>query len=152
MTGNGKGTNEERLKLQSRISELALVPPWIERLAARYAIPDSVQFAMNLCLEEALSNVVRHGYSSNPDHSFVVQFSNPRENYFVFVVEDDAPPFNPVDSPELPAVSSLDETRVGGQGIRLMRQFADALEYEPTPTGNRLRIGFSAAKSAIAKD
>jgi anti-sigma regulatory factor (Ser/Thr protein kinase) len=151
MTGNGKDTNEERLKLQSRISELALVPPWIERLATRHTIPDSTQFAMNLCLEEALSNVIRHGYSSKPDHSIAVQFASPRENYFVFVVEDDAPPFNPVDSPELPAMGSLDEVRVGGQGIRLMRHFADALEYELTPTGNRLSIGFSAANSAIAK-
>ncbi len=33
--------------------------------------------------------------------------------------------------------------RVGGQGIRLLRHFADLLEYEPISTGNRLRIGFS---------
>jgi anti-sigma regulatory factor (Ser/Thr protein kinase) len=151
MTVDGKDTMHERLILQSRMSNLAKVPPWIEGLAARHAIPDDMQFAMNLCLEEALSNIIRHGYSSEPDHSFTIQFSNPRETYFVFVVEDDAPPFNPVDSPELPAVSSLDETHVGGQGIRLMRQFADALEYEPTPTGNRLSIGFSTAKSAIAQ-
>ena len=151
MTVDGKDTMHERLILQSRMSNLAKVPPWIEGLAARHAIPDDMQFAMNLCLEEALSNIIRHGYSSEPDHSFTIQFSSPRENYFVFVVEDDAPPFNPVDSPELPAVSSLDETHVGGQGIRLMRQFADALEYEPTPTGNRLSIGFSTAKSAIAQ-
>ncbi len=151
MTGDGKQTTEERLVLQSRMSDLAQVAPWIEQLAARHPIPDEMQFAMNLCLEEALSNVIRHGYSGNPDHSFAVQFSSPRENYFLFVIEDDAPPFNPVDSPELPAVSSLDETRVGGQGIRLMRQFANALEYEPTSTGNRLRIGFSATKSATAQ-
>jgi anti-sigma regulatory factor (Ser/Thr protein kinase) len=152
MTGNGKDTNVERLILQSRMSELTQVPPWIERLAARHAIPDSTQFAMNLCLEEALSNVIRHGYSSNPDHSVAVQFASPRENYFIFIVEDDAPRFNPADSPELPPVNSLDEVRVGGQGIRLMRQFSDALEYEPTPTGNRLSIGFSTANSAVAKD
>jgi len=152
MTGDGMDTTEERLTLQSRLSELTQVPPWIECLATRHTIPDSTQFAMNLCLEEALSNVIRHGYSSKPDRSIAVQFANPRENYFVFVVEDDAPPFNPLDSPELPALSSLDEVRVGGQGIRLIRQFSNALEYEPTPTGNRLSIGFSTANSAVAKD
>jgi hypothetical protein len=35
---------------------------------------------------------------------------------------------------------------VGGQGIRLVRQFADAVEYQPKASGNRLRMGFSAAK------
>ena len=152
MTGDGTDTTEERLTLQSRMSDLTQVPPWIERLATKHTIPDSTRFAMNLCLEEALSNVIRHGYSGTAGPFHRGPICQPRENYFVFVVEDDAPPYNPVDSPELPALSSLDEVRVGGQGIRLMRQFADALEYKPTPTGNRLSIGFSTANSAVAKD
>jgi hypothetical protein len=38
---------------------------------------------------------------------------------------------------------------VGGQGIHFLRHFADKLEYELTPTGNRLRIAISAANSAL---
>jgi len=152
MTGNGNDTTGERLNLRSRMSELAQLPPWIERLASRHAISASTQFAMNLCLEEVLSNIIRHGYSGNPDHSIAVHFASPRDDYFVFVVEDEAPPFNPVDGPEPPALNPLDEIHIGGQGIRLLRRFADALEYRATPTGNRLRISFTAAGSAIAKD
>ena len=109
MTGNGNDTAGERLNLRSRMSELTHLYPWIERLASRLKIPASTQFAMNLCLEEALSNIIRHGYSGKPDHSIAVHFTSPREDYFVFVVEDEAPPFNPVDSPELPALSSLED-------------------------------------------
>jgi serine/threonine-protein kinase RsbW len=152
MTGNGNDTTGERLNLPSRISELTQLLPWIERLASRYGISASTQFAINLCLEEALSNIIRHGYSGNSDHSIAIWFTSPRDDYFVFVVEDQAPPFNPVESPELPPSSSLEEIAIGGQGIRLLRRFADALEYQETPTGNRLRIGFTAAGSAKAKD
>jgi anti-sigma regulatory factor (Ser/Thr protein kinase) len=152
MTGNGKDTTGERLNLRSRMSDLAQLPPWIERLASRHLIPASTQFAMILCLEEVLSNIIRHGYSGKPDHSIAVHFARPREDYFVFVVEDEAPPFNPVDATEPPALSSLDDIQIGGQGIRLLRRFADSLEYQATPSGNRLRIGFTAAGSVIAKD
>jgi serine/threonine-protein kinase RsbW len=152
MTGNGKDTTGERLNLQSRMSELTRIHPWIERLASRHMISASTQFAMNLCLEEVLSNIIRHGYSGKPDHSIAIHFASPREDYFVLVVEDEGPPFNPVDGPEPPAMSSLDEIQIGGQGIRLLRRFADALEYQATPTGNRLSIGFTAAGSVIAKD
>ncbi len=152
MTSNGKDTVGECLNLQSRLSELARVHEWIERLATAHSIPASTQFAMNLCLEEVLSNIIRHGYSSKPDQSITIQFSSPRENYFDFVIEDEAPAFNPVESPELPALSAGDYTPIGGQGIRLLRRFADVLEYHRTPTGNRLSVGFSAAGSAIAKD
>ena len=152
MTGNGNDTTGERLNLRSRISELAQIQPWIEHLAARHTIPATTQFAMDLCLEEVLSNIIRHGYSGKPDYSIDVHFANPREHYFVIVVEDAAPPFNPVVAPVLPAVGSPDEVQLGGNGIRLLRRFADTLEYQATPSGNRLTIGFSAADSAITND
>ena len=151
MTGNGNDTAGERLNLRSRMSELTHLYPWIERLASRHWIPANTQFAMNLCLEEAISNIIRHGYSGNPDHSIAIRFTSPREDYFMFVVEDEAPPFNPIESPELPPLSSLEEFAVGGQGIRLLRRFADALEYQATPAGNRLSIGFFVSGSAMVK-
>ncbi len=152
MTSIGKETVGECLNLQSRLSDLARVPEWIERLAAQYSIPANTQFAMNLCLEEVLSNIVRHGYSSKPDQSITIQFSSPRQNFFVFTVEDDAPAFNPVVSSVPPVLSAINENPIGGQGIRLLRQFSDSLEYQPTPTGNLLSIGFSSAHSIRSKE
>jgi anti-sigma regulatory factor (Ser/Thr protein kinase) len=147
MTGSGTHTTEERLTLRSRLSEMSQVPVWIERLAPQHAIPADTQFAMNLCLEEVLSNVIRHGYGGQSDRYIVIQFLNPKDGYFVFLVEDEASHFNPLEAPELPAIGALDEERVGGLGIRLLRQFASALEYQATPTGNRLTMGFSVAGS-----
>jgi len=73
----------------------------------------------------------------------------PRDGYFEIMVEDDAPNFNPLDVPELPMVSPSWQISAGGHGIRLLHRFADALKYERTPTGNRLRIGFSAAGTEL---
>ncbi len=149
MTGNSTEHTEERLTLQSRLSEIAQLPPWIESLALRYAIPGDVQFAIDLCLEEVISNIIRHGYGSEANRSVVVRFTRPREGYFVFLVEDEAPRCNPLDLPELPPLNPRDEVRIGGQGLRLLRRFAHTLEYEPTPTGNRLKVGFSADASPV---
>jgi serine/threonine-protein kinase RsbW len=153
MTWTGKPTAEDQLNLRSRMSELAQLLPWIERLASRYTISADTRFAINLCLEEVLSNIIRHGYSGKPDHSIAVRFASPRKDHFVFVVEDDAPHFNPVDAPELPPLSSegelRDDTPIGGQGLRLLRRFADAIEYQATPTGNQLSISFKAAGSEL---
>lgn len=150
MTGISADTVREQLTLRSQVSELARIAPWIDGLAARYSIENKTQFAMKLCLEEALSNIIRYGYSDEPDHSLTVQLTNPRKGYLVLVVEDKAPPFNPVEAPELPPYS-LEDNRIGGQGIRLLRRFASTLEYLPTPAGNRLSIGFFAAGLAGVK-
>jgi serine/threonine-protein kinase RsbW len=153
MKANATDTTGERLALRSSLSDLALVSPWIEHLAAQYAISDNTQFAMNLCLEEVLSNVIRHGYAGQPDRPILVQFaSSPRDGFFTFVVEDEAALFDPLAASEPPGSRSLDDTRVGGNGIRLLRQFVDVLEYHSMPTGNRLTLGFRAADSAAAVD
>jgi serine/threonine-protein kinase RsbW len=146
MTGNSANTNaKEQLALRSQMSELARISPWIEHLAAQHAIPKKTQFAMNLCLEEALSNIVRHGYAGVPDCRIEVGYTMPQDGVFLFVVDDDAPPFNPVEAIEPPIPSTLDDFEDGGQGIRLLRRFADALKYEATPSGNRLSISFFAS-------
>lgn len=152
MTGNDMETAEAQLTLESRLSDLVQVAPWIERLAAQHGIPAKTQYAIDLCLEEVLSNIIQHGYSGEPNHSIDVRFESPRSWYFVFVVEDKAPLFNPIDAEQPPPMSAEDDLQVGGQGIRLLREFADELEYQATPNGNRLRIGFSAAGSVTAND
>lgn len=142
---NDRSESLAQLTLRSRLSEMAQLPPWIEGLTSRHGIPSNVQFGIELCLEEVVSNVIRHGYAGAEDRSVVVRFVMPRDSYFAFVVEDEAPQFNPLDAPDLKAIDPEDDARIGGQGIRLLREFANTVEYERTPTGNRLRIGFSSA-------
>lgn len=151
MVANSTDQALDRLSLRSHLSEMSRLPRWLEGLASRHDIPGEVQFAIDLCLEEAVSNVIRHGYAGAEDRSVSVVFAMPRSGYFEFVVEDEAPHFNPLAAPALEAVSTEQAIRVGGQGIRLLRQFADSVEYESTPRGNRLRIGFSVAGSGRTK-
>lgn len=148
----GKNQILERLELQNRLSEMAQVPVWIEGLGGQYGIPANAQLAMNLCLEEVISNIIRHGYPRETNHFILVNFAMPHEGFCVFVVEDEAPRFNPLDGAELGALNQVDDPRVGGQGIRFLRRFADRLEYESTSTGNRLSIGFSVAGAAAPSE
>jgi anti-sigma regulatory factor (Ser/Thr protein kinase) len=133
----------EQLTLRSQLTELSRVPQWLEQLASVHGIPSETQFSIDLCLEEILTNIILHGYAGSPDHTIVVRYkADPKS--FLFVVDDEAPHFNPLEQSD-PSATTSDEIQVGGQGIHLVRQFAQSLEYEPTPTGNRLRLGFASA-------
>jgi anti-sigma regulatory factor (Ser/Thr protein kinase) len=142
MMEDGTLPAQDRLVLRGQLSEMAQLPVWIAALAARHLIPEKVQFVMDLCLEEAVSNVIRHGYAGVEDGSVIIRFTQAHDGRFEFVVEDHARHFNPLDFPDQPAQDMMDEDRIGGRGIRLLRQFAGALAYEAMPEGNRLRIGF----------
>jgi anti-sigma regulatory factor (Ser/Thr protein kinase) len=146
MTGREKDPLEGRLLLRSQLCDLAQLPPWIECLASRHSIPENVEYAINLCLEEAVSNIIRHGYGDYTGGSVVVRFTMPGPDSFVFIIEDEAQPFNPLNAP---ALDSREEVRVGGKGIHFLRRFADDLGYESMPSGNRLKIVFSAVSSEL---
>jgi serine/threonine-protein kinase RsbW len=129
-----------RLELDSSLTELARVAPWVGELADEYDISGETRFAIELCLEEVLSNIVRHGYRGEAGRQISIDFSK-RDGDLIFVVEDSAPHFEPLE-PEDVVPESLDTITPGGQGIRLLYRFAGSVKYERLDGRNRLTIGF----------
>jgi len=135
---------QDRFELDSQLTELSRVQPWIEALADRYGFSEDARFAMQLCVEEALANVVLHGYRSEAGHPIVMRASL-SEGTLVFAIDDKASPFAPTEpAPPNGATkpASLESIEPGGNGIRLLHRFAGSLRYERLPDGNRLTIGF----------
>jgi serine/threonine-protein kinase RsbW len=138
-----------RLTLKSQLDDMAALWPWVEAIVAEFAIFPDTAFAIHLCLEEAISNVIRHGYSGQPGQTLTVDYASPNAHELVFTVEDQAPPFDPLDPSlieELPAPVPEDFLRPGGRGILLMRKFSSTITYQRLENsnggGNRLTIGF----------
>ncbi len=140
----------KRLSLTSSLSELERVSPWVSDLAENCEISGETRFAIELCLEEVLSNIVRHGYRSEPGHEITVDFARERDS-LVFVVEDSAPPFEPLEPADSGPVS-LETITPGGQGIRLLYRFASSVQYDRLPGGNRLTIRFDTLQSALKEE
>ena len=130
-----------RLSLTSSLPELAKISPWLGELATELDIPGETRFAIELCLEEALSNIVRHGYRSEPGHTMTVDCSTD-DGSVVFIVEDHAPPFEPTEPGEA-EIEHLNTITPGGQGIRLLYRFAGSVKYERLSDGNRMILGFA---------
>lgn len=153
---------EPRLTLKSQLEDLTLVWPWVEALGRRHSIPADTQFAIQLCLEEALSNIIRHGYQGQPNQSITIACTvecapagveNEDAGELVFTVEDHAPPFDPL-APLTPAPAptcavNSQELLPGGQGIPLMRKFSSRLAWQQLPNGNRLTLTFAIPPLAI---
>ncbi len=97
-----------------------------------------------------LKNIIRHGYAGEPNHALMIRHRINREGSFTLVVEDQAPQFNPLLFSDPPVPQSLEEISRGGHGIKLLKQFADTIDYEPMSNGNRITITFVAHGSTQA--
>jgi anti-sigma regulatory factor (Ser/Thr protein kinase) len=121
-------------------------------VADRHGFAEEIRFAIHLCMEEALANVILHGYRNEPGHPIVIRSSVSGGTLF-FAIDDKAPPFVPV-NPDPPSEAtkpaSLESIEPGGNGIRLLYRFAGSLAHETLPDGNRLTIGFPVPSTGVS--
>lgn len=89
-----------------------------------------------LLFEEVVMNAIRHGGAPQ-----VTITATPSGDGVGLLFEDAGPPFDPVTAPLPETATSLDDERIGGRGLRLMRKMARSMGYERTPDGrNRLSL------------
>jgi anti-sigma regulatory factor (Ser/Thr protein kinase) len=92
-------------------------------------------YAVELVLEEVLTNQFK--YAAAPID--LMLHVEPRLAVLQF--EDGGAAFDPLQAPTPPSPSSLDEAKVGGLGLMLVRRFARTARYERIGERNRLTIG-----------
>lgn len=129
--------------LRSTVAETRRLHEWLDQALAAGALPDRLENAVRLCLEEAVMNVVMHGHGEGEPGEIVVTLGHGPGSLWARIA-DRAPPFNPV-AAELPPARrpSLQEGPLGGRGLRLMRRFAQDLHYERRDGQNLLTLRFA---------
>jgi len=133
--------------LRSDVAELARLAGWIEGWAQRSALAPDVSFAISLCLEEAVANVIMYGGAG--DDRLQIKVEVERDAGISIVrIEDNGRHFDPTQVPSPPVAASLEEARIGNVGVHLMRSFASDMRYERRNGLNRLTLRFIEAQAA----
>jgi anti-sigma regulatory factor (Ser/Thr protein kinase) len=123
------------------VAELRRLSEWIRAYATAAGLEEGLTYHVDLCLDEAVSNIIRFGYEHASRGIITVSLEVLNDRLRAIVV-DAGRMFNPVGHapPVVPTV--LDDVPVGGFGIPLMRSFADALEYRRDGERNILTLHF----------
>jgi serine/threonine-protein kinase RsbW len=90
--------------------------------------------------EEIVANIVGHGA---PDgHALEVRFTlETHPDSIILSFDDNGVPFDPRGLRDPPPQKSLEEARIGGYGLMLVRHAASSLDYVCTAEGhNRLTV------------
>jgi serine/threonine-protein kinase RsbW len=132
------------------IGDISAAAQWVNTIVADQQLPEQLVFALQICLEELLTNIVRHGVAeSSGDLSHVAM---PPVNVEITIstsahgvrmtIEDDGKPFDIVNAPAHRIDQPLNEVQPGGLGIQLIKNFASSIAYERTGLGNRIAVEF----------
>ncbi len=131
----------ETLSVQADIAEIQRVNDWTDRIANQAHMPQSTLFAIQLCCEEVLANIVRYGIPAAPDSNTEVRLSlDCAGDAVILTIEDHGAAFDPCAAPTPARPASLEEAAIGGLGIHLMRRFTRRIDYERRDGINRLTM------------
>jgi serine/threonine-protein kinase RsbW len=137
---NAMSPNARSLLLHRDLAELERLAVWIEGWAIR-DLSASMSFAVQVCLEEAVANIIMYSTTTDNRLKIVVEVER-RDQTLVARIEDNGSAFDPTQVPRPPVPASLTEAKVGNLGIHLMRSFASGMDYERRDSRNRLTIRF----------
>lgn len=121
------------LELLSQARFLAAIRAMISSIAHRLGFNDACCGQISLAVDEALCNVINHGYQKKPDGRIWISiWANESEPCSIrIVIEDRA---RQVD-PSTIRSRDLDDIRPGGLGVYIIREIMDEVRYEKREGG-----------------
>jgi serine/threonine-protein kinase RsbW len=115
------------LRIDATSENLAAVRRFVREAAADAGAAGDAMDDLVQAVDEAVTNVVVHGYGS-AGGSVDVEVRRRGDELVVRVV-DDAPAFDPTAVPEPDLSSPLRQRRLGGMGVHLVRGLCDEVRY-----------------------
>ena len=123
--------------LINQLAEIPRTATRVEVFCRAWDISGRVVHRFNLALEEALTNVISYAFPDGERHEIEVRIEF-RDGELTATVTDDGAPFDPLSQPSPDIHASVEDRKVGGLGIHLLRSLMDVVEYRRVNDRNKL--------------
>ena len=117
-----------RMTIGAHLGEVARVGAALAEFADAHAVPASIRRSMNVVLDELLTNTLSYGFAGRESGEVTIEVEL-RADRLSVTLTDDGPPFNPFGMAAPDTAPSVEERRIGGLGIHLVRRMMDEVSY-----------------------
>jgi serine/threonine-protein kinase RsbW len=108
---------------------------------APFKLQDKVINRLEVVLEELVSNVVRHSAGATG----LMLEAEYQEGRVTLTIEDNGPPFDPLEVTMPATFTTLEDAKIGGLGIPLVKRLTQSLCYQRAGACNRISAVIAAA-------
>ena len=129
---------EHRRSVRDDLADVGPAIAWAGQWIS--TVPEDLRFGIEVCLEEALANLIVHGQSTDGNKDIQIGVTGDCQGAKVEIT-DRCAPFDVVHEASPPR-ENADALLEGGRGLRLMRSFATGLAYETEGGRNQLTMTF----------
>ena len=120
------------------LQSLGSIFDMVKQFSAMHMLSDEVAFALQLCMEELFTNIVKYRRKNRNKIKIVLHY---RDNAVsISMIERDVEPFDITKYGVYDSTASLDQRPVGGLGIHLIRKYMDNVEYDYENRESRVKM------------
>lgn len=122
---------EFELTIDSKLENLTRIGEFMTETMRYYNIHNSKDmYAVQLSVEEAFTNIIKHAYSNKSEGMIVIRcLLSKLGDKFIVKIMDWGIAFDPIALPKPDTENSLNERKVGGLGVFFMKKFMDEVKY-----------------------
>jgi anti-sigma regulatory factor (Ser/Thr protein kinase) len=125
--------------LRNQRSEIPRMTALVEQFCRANAIAEDDWFNIRIVLDESVINVIVHGYQDADDHVINVALALDDRRLTIHI-DDDAVPYNPLEAPVPRFDVPIEQRRIGGLGVHIMKTLARHIDYRREEGRNHLTI------------
>ncbi len=130
---------EHTLRVGASTNELERIRHFVADHARDFGFDDHDIHDIQLAVDEACTNVIKHAYQYKTDNQFCVRIGT-RGNEMLVSIIDNGKPFDP-DAYNMPTTQDqLNQKKRSGYGILLIRKLMDNVEYRKRNSRNEIRM------------
>lgn len=127
------------ISMVPRVTELQNLSRQVEEYGDAQGLPEPTVFVINLALDELITNSVMHGFNGvgDPHIDIILRVDG---DSLLLTVRDNGAPFDPTDDTNPDLDSALEDRRIGGLGLHLVKSFANRIHYKYVDGQNCLTL------------
>ena len=136
------GIDMKELKVEATIENLAKVFTFLQESLEKCECAPKTKRQIKLCVEEVFMNITHYAYNpeTGPAQISVDMVGGSEPTRIVISFADEGRPYDPLKTQEPDIDADLDDRKIGGLGVYLVKTTMDNVEYEHKDGKNILTI------------
>jgi anti-sigma regulatory factor (Ser/Thr protein kinase) len=115
--------------VSNALSEVPRAAEQVEAFCRGKNIPAPIAYRFGLALDETLTNIMSYAFADGERHAIEIGIKR-SDGYLTAIVSDDGAPFDPLSQPAVDVHAPVEQRKIGGLGIHLVRKLMDKADYQ----------------------
>ena len=127
--------NERSIAVVPDIASISKISDFFDICLEEFVIPLRIGYSLKVVTDEIYSNIVHYSGAKMAE----ILFRNEADQ-ITLVFKDDGKPYNPLEAEEPDITAGIEERKIGGLGLFMVKKMAESVQYEYAVGRNQMTV------------